>query len=642
MAAMALDCARETRRIASFIRRVVRDASAEGVVVGLSGGIDSAVTGALCVRALGRAKVIGLLMPSDHTPAEDMKDAEALARSWGIRTEEVPISKIAKGLVASAGADGSRVARANVEARVRMVILYYYANSLGYLVAGTGDRSEETLGYFCYDPLTRAVTTEGLKGMNELKAGDTVFSLDPSSCAMVEAKVDEVFKFDYDADLIHFRGRGVDLLVTPNHRMLVQASSSSPEDPAFFREAAECLRFKRILIPLATKWAGKEGLPLAIKLEFEQNQVRQNILIAIEDMMYLFGLFIGDGNATKGRVVTPVKSSLTQLEYSTAHRDKSGRFMLLSPDTFRPHMKEYPTYETYFALPDYTKEAAGKRLLEILNRYSIGYSLTRDVVRISSKAIYELFVQCGVGAHNKHIPRWLLDYPSVYLFWLLRGLKDSDATHTEDQNAYYTSSERLKDDFVELCYKIGRKATVSVRGPRQSKIRGKVVRTGPSFEICFAKKPRLQQALFNEHTCTASYSGKVWCPSVPPYENLLVERNGRYIVSGNTKGGDGQADFLPIAHLYKTQVRELGAHLGLPGSVVQKPASPQLWPGHRASDELPADYDKLDVALHCVFDLKKSPAEAASKAGLSRAVVDRVLEMHRRSEHKRKMPPSLA
>ena len=253
---LGIDAAKEARRITSFVDRTVRTALASGVVVGLSGGIDSAVVGALCARALGSEKVLALLLPSNHTPKQDVEDAIAMAESWGVRRETIPISKIVETLTGSAALGGTRIARANVEARVRMSILYYHANSLGYLVAGTGDRSESLLGYF-------------------------------------------------------------------------------------------------------TKW------------------------------------------------------------------------------------------------------------------------------------------------------------------------------------------------------------------------------------------------------------------------------------------GDGGVDFLPIAHLYKTQVRELGSYLGVPRSVMEKPASPQLWPGHRASDEIPAEYDKLDPVLHYLFDLKATPAQAARGARVPREVVDRVLEMHRKSEHKRSSPHSL-
>ncbi|MDE1852993.1 MAG: NAD+ synthase [Thaumarchaeota archaeon] len=253
---LAINASKETGRITSFIGEIVGRASANGLVVALSGGIDSAVVGALCVNALGRTRVLGLLLPSDHTPKEDTEDAKGLADSWGIKSENVPISKVVKMLVGSAEVKGTKIAQANIQARVRMMVTYYHANTLGYLVAGTGDRSEELLGYF-------------------------------------------------------------------------------------------------------------------------------------------------------------------------------------------------------------------------------------------------------------------------------------------------------------------------------------------------------------------------------------------------TKFGDGGVDFLPIAHLYKTQVRALGTHLGLPKRVVEKPASPQLWSGQKATDEIPAEYDKLDIVLHQLFDLKAKPHEAAFRAGVPVSVVEKVLEMHRRTEHKRRMPPSL-
>lgn len=121
-----------------------------------------------------------------------------------------------------------------------------------------------------------------------------------------------------------------------------------------------------------------------------------------------------------------------------------------------------------------------------------------------------------------------------------------------------------------------------------------------------------------QHAKKVNYKGKVWCPSVPPFENILIERNGKHLFSGNTKYGDGGVDFLPVAHLYKTQVRQLGAHLGLPQRVVTKPASPQLWPGHKATDELPLAYEQLDPVLYGLFEAKLSPKEVAKQAGSQR------------------------
>ena len=138
----------EAKRITAFIRRVTLKSGADGLVIALSGGVDSSVVGALCVRALGKEKVLGVLMPSDHTPKRDMEDATRLVNMWGIRSITVPISPIVELLISAAGPVNVKLARANVQARVRMTVLYYLANSRNLLVAGTGDRSEELLGYF--------------------------------------------------------------------------------------------------------------------------------------------------------------------------------------------------------------------------------------------------------------------------------------------------------------------------------------------------------------------------------------------------------------------------------------------------------------------------------------------------------------
>lgn len=136
------------KEIVRFIRKVVNDAGAQGVIVGLSGGIDSSVVGALCVNALGSSKVVGLLLPSDFTPKADIEDASELAERLQVKTYRLNISKVADLLYSLAGLEGTKIAKANVQARVRMTSLYFFANTLGLLVAGTGDRSEEFLGFF--------------------------------------------------------------------------------------------------------------------------------------------------------------------------------------------------------------------------------------------------------------------------------------------------------------------------------------------------------------------------------------------------------------------------------------------------------------------------------------------------------------
>ncbi|ADV64493.1 NAD+ synthase [Desulfurococcus mucosus] len=106
-----------------------------------------------------------------------------------------------------------------------------------------------------------------------------------------------------------------------------------------------------------------------------------------------------------------------------------------------------------------------------------------------------------------------------------------------------------------------------------------------------------------------------------------------------TKYGDGGVDVLPLACLYKTQVRELGRRLGLPARILGKPSSPRLWKGHLAEEEIGLSYEAVDLVFYSLIDLGLSISEAVDATGLPVEVFERVLSLHRRSRHKRRLPP---
>ncbi|HJS83307.1 MAG TPA: NAD+ synthase [Nitrososphaera sp.] len=137
---------RMSKRIEHFISDYVSKSSAKGLVIGISGGLDSAVVLKLAVNALGPTRVLGLVMPSDTTPREDTEDAIQQAKSLGTRYLIIDINPLlAK--YAEVLPDDKR-ARGNLMARIRMNILYYHASVNGYLVAGTSDKSELFIGYY--------------------------------------------------------------------------------------------------------------------------------------------------------------------------------------------------------------------------------------------------------------------------------------------------------------------------------------------------------------------------------------------------------------------------------------------------------------------------------------------------------------
>ncbi|MDI6855178.1 MAG: NAD+ synthase [Candidatus Thermoplasmatota archaeon] len=137
--------ARYVELIKSFIRAKVKEANAGGAVVGLSGGLDSAVTAKLCIEALGNKNVLLLILPGKITKWDDTKDAIEFAKTWKANYKVIDISKIADNFVLE---KATREEYGNIQARVRMILLYFFANKLNYLVVGTGNKSERLVGYF--------------------------------------------------------------------------------------------------------------------------------------------------------------------------------------------------------------------------------------------------------------------------------------------------------------------------------------------------------------------------------------------------------------------------------------------------------------------------------------------------------------
>lgn len=640
MSRAELDLTVARQKITGFIKRKVGESRVDGVVLGISGGIDSAVTAYLCVEALGSRRVLGVIMPDGRvTPEEDVEDSKMIAQELCIETKFTDIATIHRSFMKSL--EPNRLAEGNLRARIRMSILYYYANQTNRIVVGTGDKSEALVGYFCYDEKTRAVTNEGLKGYAELEKGDTVFSYDFGSGKVIESKVDDVFVFDYNGKMINFESRNANLLVTPNHRMLVNSLSSGDNRyvKPVFRTAEECLQRKYTVIPRPEVWDGEQDLPTSIPITFSQRHIRRTILVDVEDLFFLFGLFIGDGCVVEGRVMVPVKSNLVRAEYQASFRDTRGRYLAVLPEMSNLTMKEYKTYETDFALPDYRKCEARTQLVKLLEKYGIGYSSTRDLIRVPSKELYEIFHQCGVGALNKRIPRWMLKYHSRYLASLEKGLRASDGSHSGHAFVYYTNSPGLKDDFTELCIKLGRMPTVNARPSRKAELKGgKVIKSSMSYVISYGSATKRTRVIRNSRARRVDYSGIVWCPSVPPHENLLVERNGRYIFCGNTKYGDGGVDILPIADLYKTEVRKMGEILGISRRIISKRSSPRLWPGQTAEGELGISYEVIDDIFRMYQDQKLGTNTVARKLRLSAEEVKKVVQKFKESSHKRTMP----
>ncbi len=139
------------KNIEKFIKNEIENSGKKGYVVGLSGGVDSATAYYLAAEAIGIENVIALIMPDVNvTPKEDINDAKDLVKRLGGQMHIIDISPIVEVYRSTLPIyqESDEVPLGNVRARIRMTILYYYANKMSRLVLGTGDRSESFIGYF--------------------------------------------------------------------------------------------------------------------------------------------------------------------------------------------------------------------------------------------------------------------------------------------------------------------------------------------------------------------------------------------------------------------------------------------------------------------------------------------------------------
>jgi NAD+ synthase len=261
---LSIDCKAEADRICAFIRQQVSDQKRSGAVVGISGGIDSALAAALCVSALGKNKILGLILPEKESSPVSAEYASEFAVQLGIKTVTVDItpvldslgaykkrddiimkffpeytnkykSKITlppdllsrdtfnffslkieddQGIVKSARLDNrglqTIVAATNTKQRTRMVYLYYYAEMYNYLVCGTTNRSEDVQGFFVkygdggvdIEPLAHLYKMQVYQLADYFKVPREIMEREPSPDTYSFSQSDEEFYFRMPYDIL--------------------------------------------------------------------------------------------------------------------------------------------------------------------------------------------------------------------------------------------------------------------------------------------------------------------------------------------------------------------------------------------------------------------------------------------------------
>ncbi|HUT17149.1 MAG TPA: NAD+ synthase [Acidobacteriota bacterium] len=146
-----IDFSEIQNRICRFIKEYVENVGAKGIVLGLSGGIDSATIAALSSLAIGGENILGLMLPeNENFNQKDVDDAKVVAEQFHLETQVCNMSDALNGIYGAIPLfdQSDKLCKGNVKARTRMIYLYYYANKQSRIVCGSSDKSETMMGYF--------------------------------------------------------------------------------------------------------------------------------------------------------------------------------------------------------------------------------------------------------------------------------------------------------------------------------------------------------------------------------------------------------------------------------------------------------------------------------------------------------------
>jgi dTDP-glucose 4,6-dehydratase len=384
------------------------------------------------------------------------------------------------------------------------------------LEAARKSNIEKFVHVSCYDEKTRALTTEGLKTYKELREGDKVFSLNPETQTIETKPIEKVIIQHYKGKMVHFKNKRINLLVTPNHRMFIL--NTSKKNKKLIVETAEKASQRSVFFMPEGNWIGKNEKYFNVEGFGSVNT---------KDLMYILGVFIGDGFIAYQEKERVTKTGLSRRVYLEEARDKrTGRFKTI--EKLGNHVSTTHGYRIFFDIPKNDK--CRRKVEKVLRRLGIKYHCHEGKagthLYFTSKILMDLFAQCGHGAYNKRIPRWVLNYSPEYLNYLLEGLMDSDGRNGK---IYHTVSEILASDVCELCIKLNLKPNIHRRHTKSFINNRKL--EGDSYVVSVGKTIK---SIIRHRNKIINYDGDIWCLKVKDNKNFLVERAGRFNFCGNT------------------------------------------------------------------------------------------------------------
>lgn len=339
----------------------------------------------------------------------------------------------------------------------------------------------------CYDDKTEVFTDRGWIFFKDLTAQDRVLSLSPAKIVEWQP-VTKLHRYPYVGPMRRFKSQAVDLLVTPNHNMVYEKRNK-----LYFQRAEE---FDRPVtgrsVPKSQTWKGISS----------RNQLP--IDVSIEDWAALIGIWLAEG-------------------WTYLSRDKATKSL-----HYRIGIAQNPG-------------AKYRRIAELLDRLPVKWSKSERGFTGNHKGLFTYLRCMGRRSWEKRIPAEIKSLPAnvldILLDWYILGDGNIDAAKKEnhtDSRRMFTTSEKLRDDLLEVIIKTGRWGAYRIRQPRTSvplKSGRAITARRVGYDIWIHRGRTFH--IKSRHVSDVDYDGEVFCCETP-YHTLLVRRNAKMIWCGNS------------------------------------------------------------------------------------------------------------
>lgn len=359
---------------------------------------------------------------------------------------------------------------------------------------------DELWGVTCTDTETECYTNSGWKKYNELQIGDVIATINPDTMKFEWHKTDKVHVVPYSGKMCSFEHRRVNMLLTPNHRVLGKFRSSGQykldDMPYEFRSAAEAQLSYEMRMPVASGFDGDKADTFVVPgcTYRTRNYIRtiKPKEYKLKPFMRLLGYYLSEGNINYydyKDIHIPIGFSISQ---------RKGK-----------HPEEW------------------EKIRDTLVELGILFEVDKQSFRVQNKRLAAYFDQFG-KSYDKFIPQDIKDFDQEYLEELFTAFMDGDGWKAGKGWQTELASRRLVDDLVEIGIKIGYIAKYMGK-------RWRVIKNEDKTHWMYRASFSLGNITLDKRNMkTVDYDGLVWCPAVKN-KTWLARKNGTVFWTGNTE-----------------------------------------------------------------------------------------------------------